>query len=179
MEQQLCSKRSKSRVNPCPPNHLCFPWHSSYCMKRTYWCFGLKETQTPLSLSHDWVHCADEKLDSTKDVGTMNSPAASRRDAATQMSPEGSTCSSPRERPSFSPPSSNLPMTELENHHSSKLEIKDVEVDDCVTVTRWSKKHGSRGLNKGSTKIRSWRKKAVETQASAWEVAETTKSISK
>ncbi|XXG60951.1 hypothetical protein AAC387_Pa04g2734 [Persea americana] len=121
----------------------------------------------------------DEKLDGTKDAITLISPAVSRRDAATQMSPDGSTYSSPRARPSFSPPSSVLPMTQLESHHSSKLEIKDVEVDDCVTVTRWSKKHGSRGLNKGSTKIRSWRKKAAETQASAWEVSETTKSISK
>ncbi|KAG4996287.1 hypothetical protein JHK82_027098 [Glycine max] len=41
------------------------------------------------------------KLDGFKDAGTNVSPALSRRDMAMQMSPEGSSCSSPSLRPSL------------------------------------------------------------------------------
>lgn len=97
------------------------------------------------------------------------------------MSPDGSARSSTKERPSFSasPPSAH-PIEELESHFS-KMEIRDVQVDDRVTVTRWSKKHIARGSDRRSTNIIEWKKKTVEAKASSsrWEVAETAKSISK
>ncbi|KAA8537761.1 hypothetical protein F0562_027659 [Nyssa sinensis] len=82
----------------------------------------------------------DEKLDGVKDAATNISRAVSRRDMATQMSPD---------------------------------------VDEQVTVTRWSKKHKARFPGKGSENIDDGKKKAVEAQSSAWEVSETAKSISK
>lgn len=152
-----------------------YPTHTEPCVARSASVHGWSDLLILSSLPSS----EDEKLDGTKDAGTMISRAVSRRDMATQMSPEGSTCSSPKEKSSFSPPSPVLPIAELQSHHSARLEIKDVQVDDCVTVTRWSKKHGARGFGKGSTKIRSWRKKSVETRSSAWEVTETAKSITK
>lgn len=97
---------------------------------------------------------------------------------ATQMSPEGSTPSSPKQGPS-SPSLDLVPCIEELESHFSKLEVRDVQVDDRVTVTRWSKKHIARGSGRCSASIIEWKKKTVEANTSAWEIAETTKSISK
>ncbi|GFY86855.1 remorin family protein [Actinidia rufa] len=122
----------------------------------------------------------DEKLNGDKDAATNISRAVSRRDMATQMSPEGSRHSSPRRRPSFSPSTpSILPIVKFESVQSSKLEVRDVQVDERVTMTRWSKKHRVRFPGKGSENVDNWKKKAIEVQSSAWEVSEAAKSISK
>ncbi|KAG9451034.1 hypothetical protein H6P81_010999 [Aristolochia fimbriata] len=137
---------------------------------------GWSDLSTPASLPSS----QDEKFDATRDAGTMISPAVSRRDMATQMSPEGSRHSSPKERPLDSPsPSLALPIAELQNHNALKLEVRDVQVDDCVTMTRWSKKHGSRKIDKSLSNIGEWRRKVAEARCSAWDVSETAKSISK
>ncbi|XP_058089534.1 uncharacterized protein LOC131236415 [Magnolia sinica] len=150
--------------------------HMEPCIARSVSIHGWSELLIESSLPSS----QDEKVDGTKDAGTMISPVVSRRDMATQMSPESSSRSSPQERPSFShSPALVLPIEELQNHHSPKQEIRDVQVDDRVTVTRWSKKDGIRGISKGSVNIGEWKKKAVEARASAWEVAETEKRISK
>ncbi|KAJ0981042.1 hypothetical protein J5N97_009297 [Dioscorea zingiberensis] len=121
----------------------------------------------------------DEVLDSTKEVASAILPVVMKRDMATQMSPEGSAQSSPRERPSLSPsPQSVHPTTEFESHFS-KLEIRDVQVDDRVTVTRWSKKQIARNSDRRSTNIIQWKKRSVEGRACAWEVSETAKCMSK
>ena len=39
------------------------------------------------------------------------------------------------------------------NSHIHKPEIRDVQVDDQVTVTRWSKRHVTRGSDKRSTNM--------------------------
>ena len=122
---------------------------------------------------------ADEKFDGVKDAATDISRTASRRDMATQMSPESSNPASPERKLSFSPSSSVLPIVELQSANSSKLEIRDVQVDERVTMTRWSKKHRSRIPGKCSENVDGWKKKVVEARSSAWEVSETTKSISK
>ncbi|KAF8405013.1 hypothetical protein HHK36_009909 [Tetracentron sinense] len=121
----------------------------------------------------------DEKLDGTKDAETMVSHV-SRRNMATQMSPEGSTDTSRKGRPSFSPsPPSLLPIVELQSGYHAYLEVKDVPVDKRVTATRWSKKKRARVPEKGLVNIEDWKKKAAEARDSAWEVAETAKCISK
>lgn len=97
---------------------------------------------------------------------------------ATQTSPELSRSSSPSGRPSFSRSLSVQQVKELESCFS-KLEIRDVQMDDRVTLTRWSKKHVTRGSEKNSTNIIEWKKKTVESKSSAWEVTETAKCISK
>ena len=52
------------------------------------------------------------------------------------------THSFPEGRPSFSPSTpSALPIMELLSIHSSESEVRDVQVDERVTMTRWSKKH--------------------------------------
>ncbi|RRT77095.1 hypothetical protein B296_00014645 [Ensete ventricosum] len=91
---------------------------------------------------------------------------------------EGSTPTSPKQGPSSRSPDLVPSIEELESHFS-KLEVRDVQVDDRVTVTRWSKKHIARGSGRCSASIIEWKKKTVEANTSGWEIAETTKSISK
>ncbi|GMH31679.1 hypothetical protein Nepgr_033523 [Nepenthes gracilis] len=127
--------------------------------------------QSPVTTSQD------DKVDVVRDAATNISRAVSRRDMATQMSPVRNSLSSPRRRRSFSP---SAPST-MEEHivDSSKADIRDVQVDEWVTVTRWSKKHKSRISGKASEDVVDWKLKAVETHSSAWEVSETAKAISK
>ncbi|MED6194896.1 hypothetical protein PIB30_032806 [Stylosanthes scabra] len=123
----------------------------------------------------------EDRLYSFKDVGTDNvSGGVSRRDMATQMSPEGSQCSSPNLRPSFSTstPSSST-ATEWRNVASSKMDIRDVQVDEHVTATRWSKKHRALFSGRGSENVQSKQKKEIRNLASPWDVAETPKTASK
>ncbi|CAN6478612.1 unnamed protein product [Victoria cruziana] len=121
--------------------------------------------------------CSNLKPDGTKDAATMISPAVSKRDMATQMSPEASSIvSSPRERDSS--PSSPRPLTIMELqriHRLSTLEIRDAELDDRVTTTRRSK----RLVDRISLEVGDWKRKSVDAHTSAWEVAETAKCVSK
>lgn len=99
---------------------------------------------------------------------------------ATQMSPESSSHSSPKRRLSISPSTaSKLAIVELKSVESSKLEVKDVQVDDRFTVTGLSKRHKARLPGKSSENVSDWKRKVLEFRCSAWEVSETTKSISK
>ncbi|KAF8377547.1 hypothetical protein HHK36_030929 [Tetracentron sinense] len=146
------------------------------CMARSASVHGCSDLLCQSSLSDS----QDEKLDSTNNAATMISRVVSRRDMATQMSPEGSTHSSPKERPSLSPSPlpSLLPIVELQSGYSTKVEVRDVQVDERVTVTRWSKKHRAHVTEKSSENIEDWRKKVVEG-GSPWEVADTAKCSSK
>lgn len=120
----------------------------------------------------------DERVNDVKDAATTVSRAVSRRDMATQMSPEGSCHSSPRR--SFSPSTpSILPIVEVQGYSSTKPEMRDVQIDERVTVTRWSKKYKGRNQGKGSEDVDEWKLKAVEPSSSAWEVSDTVKSLSK
>lgn len=101
-----------------------------------------------------------------------------RKDVATQMSPEGGTHSSKGCPPLSSPQNSCLTIGELHTHFAS-LEVKDVQVDERVTATRWSKKNIARGLERGSVNIIQWKKKTAEAPTSCWEVAKTAKSMSR
>ncbi|GMI91153.1 hypothetical protein like AT1G45207 [Hibiscus trionum] len=147
------------------------------CMARSVSVHGCSEVANQPSLPYQ---DAEENLDVIKDAATDISRTVSRRDMATQMSPQSSTYSSPKGRPSLSPSSpSALPIMELPNIHSSKSELRDVPVDERVTMTRWSKKHRVRNTGKNSEIVDDWRKKAVDTCTSTWDMTETGKSISK
>lgn len=132
-------------------------------------------------LKLSFTQLTDEKLDGVKDAATDISRDISRRDMATQMSPEGSPYSSPMRRPSLSPSTpSILPIVELQRVHSSRPEVRDVQVDERVTMTRWSKKSKTRFSGKGSEIVEDWKRKPVEEVRSVgWEVTETANSISK
>lgn len=144
------------------------------CMGRSVSVHGCSEL---LSQSSS-VGLQDEKLNQLKDAATDISRAVSRRDMATQMSPEGSTCSSPKRTLSFatSPPSA-LSIVELPGGNSSKTEVKDVQVDERVMITRWSKKNRYRISGKGSGNSDDWKKKDMEAQSSAWDISDAVKSV--
>ncbi|XP_022768753.1 uncharacterized protein LOC111312601 isoform X2 [Durio zibethinus] len=145
------------------------------CMARSVSVHGCSEVVNPPSLPSQ-----DENLDAVKDAATDISCTVSRRDMATQMSPQGSTHASPKGRPSFSPSTpSALPIMELQSIHSSKSEVRDVQVDERVTMTRWSKKYRTRHAGKSTEIVDDWKKRAIDTRTSTWDVTETPKSISK
>ncbi|KAI4336986.1 hypothetical protein L6164_015451 [Bauhinia variegata] len=144
------------------------------CMARSASVHGCTEMQSQSPLPSQ-----EEKLDGCKDAATNVSRAVSRRDMATQMSPEGSTCSSPNMRPSFSTSTpSTLPVTETQSVSSSKTDIRDVQVDERVTVTRWSKKHRALFSGRGSEIVENWKKKEINARQSAWNISETAKTVS-
>ncbi|XP_039066945.1 uncharacterized protein LOC120212828 isoform X2 [Hibiscus syriacus] len=145
------------------------------CMARSVSMHGCSEVANPPFLSSQ-----EENIDVIKYASTDISRTVSRRDMATQMSPQSSTYSSPKGTPSFSTSSlSALPITEMPNIHSSKSELRNVPVDERATMTRWSKKHRARKTGKSSEIVDDWRKKAVDTCTSTWEVTEAGKNISK
>ncbi|XP_057470063.1 uncharacterized protein LOC130759024 isoform X2 [Actinidia eriantha] len=153
-----------------------FPPRIEPCMARSVSVHGCSGLLTQSSLPDH----QDKELDGDKDAASNISRAVSRRDMATQMSPDGSPHSSPGRRPSLSPSTpSVLPIVEFKSIQSYKFEVRDVQVDERVTVTRWSKKHRARFSGKGSENVDNWKKKALEVRSSVWEVSEAAKSISK
>lgn len=84
----------------------------------------------------------DDRVDNTKEPDSF-SPVVSRRDMATQMSPDDSTHSSPKGR---SP--SIRSIEESNNKHSAKVEIRDVQVDRGPPVSGESQKNGVRETRK-------------------------------
>ncbi|PHU25188.1 hypothetical protein BC332_03520 [Capsicum chinense] len=84
----------------------------------------------------------DDKVDDSKESDSI-SPVVSRRDMATQMSPDDSTNSSSKGR---SP--SIRSIEEPNNKHSAKVEIRDVQVDRGPPVSRESQKNGLRKTRK-------------------------------
>uniref|UniRef100_A0ACD5Y7A0 Uncharacterized protein n=2 Tax=Avena sativa TaxID=4498 RepID=A0ACD5Y7A0_AVESA len=130
------------------------------------------------SLSTSQKYTQDKQVEITKDLATSNTPFILKKDMATQTSPDLSRSSSPNTRSSFSRSLSIQQVKEMGSCFS-ELEIKDVQMDDRVTLTRWSKKHVSRGSDKNSTNIIEWKRKTMESKSSTWEVTETAKCISK
>lgn len=152
-----------------------FPASLEPCMARSISVHGCSELICQSSLA---IH-QDEKLEGAQCPGSDISRAVSRRDMATQMSPEGSPHSSSRQGSSFSPSTPILPIVELQSVHSTKPEIRDVQVDERVTMTRWSKKHRVRIPGRGSGNADDWKRKAVEIRSASWDVSETAKTIAK
>ncbi|KAH6788599.1 hypothetical protein C2S51_003605 [Perilla frutescens var. frutescens] len=147
------------------------------CMARSISIHGCSEMLSQPSLPGH----LDGKYDAAEYSANNISRAVSRRDMATQMSPESSNHSSPGRDSSFSLATpSILPLVELHSMHSSRPEMRDVPVDQRVTVTRWSKKNRGKNPGRGSRNADDWKRKAVNYHSASWEVStETSKSISK
>ncbi|CAL0331799.1 unnamed protein product [Lupinus luteus] len=96
----------------------------------------------------------DEENDGTKHEETAISPF-SKCDKGTQMSPPESD-----DDAHSSPKSSATGSMDQQNCHSTKLEVRDVQVDSEETALRWSKSN-------------------AEIQASCWDIAESTLDVSK
>lgn len=118
----------------------------------------LSETMFPASQG--------DGLDRTDEEEGIVSPTVSRRDVATQMSPEGSTHSSIRGRLSFSvlPSSGSGP----NGNGAAKDEVRDVQVDKGTSTGRDPKKQG---LTK--TKV----SRNIEDLPSPWSGAEARKNV--
>ncbi|XP_031118638.1 uncharacterized protein LOC116022177 [Ipomoea triloba] len=148
---------------------------SEPCMARSISIHGCSEL---LSLS-TMTAPQDDESRSDKDSAANVSRVVSRRDMATQMSPEASPHSSPRRRSSFSSSTPSIvPFVEVQSFHPSRAEVKDVPVDERVTMTRWSKKHRARIPGRSLENNDNWKTKATEMHSAGREISET-KSVSK
>ncbi|KAF0898704.1 hypothetical protein E2562_009319 [Oryza meyeriana var. granulata] len=118
----------------------------------------------------------DEQVGITEDSASIITPIILRKDAATQTSPNLSRSSSPN----VSTPFIHLLTTHQVREKGSCFSdvIRDVHMDDRVTLTRWSKKHVTRASSENSAKVIEVKKKTVDAKSSSWELAEA-KSISK
>ncbi|KAJ0246311.1 hypothetical protein HA466_0168710 [Hirschfeldia incana] len=133
-----------SPANGCSSRGSIPPQRTDHCMARSVSIHGCSDTLAPSLLSPQGIGI-DNIHESIEDAG-----AVSRRDVATQMSPEGSIRLSPERQCSVSPSSpSARSIVELLNARSNRAEVKDLQVDEKVTVTRWSKSH--RGLYHGDS----------------------------
>lgn len=107
----------------------------------------------------------------------MVSRVVSRRDMATQMSPESSTNSSPRGKSSFSPAVRSV--AELQNDHPAKLEVREVQIDKGSTTISWSKRHRSRRIKSGFPDVDEFYQNVTGTCAPSLDLSEVAASISK
>ncbi|CAN4090590.1 unnamed protein product [Withania somnifera] len=108
---------------------------------------SMTRASTAPGLSHFFAESSlpssqDDKIDNSKEPDPISS-VVSRRDMATQMSPDDSTHSSPKGR---SP--SIRSIEEPNNKHSAKVEIRDVQVDRGPPVSSESQKNGLRKTRK-------------------------------
>ncbi|CAM0943910.1 unnamed protein product [Alopecurus aequalis] len=121
----------------------------------------------------------DDSLQGPQGATPEISSPVIKKDVATQMSPNDSIISSsPKARHSCSSLPSGHVIREPSNH-TPKVEVRDVEVDDQITVTRWSKRHITRGSDKRSTNIVEWRKKTTDARAPSFDEKERERCISK
>ncbi|KAB8110832.1 hypothetical protein EE612_048274 [Oryza sativa] len=128
------------------------------------------------SLPSTQASVQDEQVGITEDSASIITPIILRKDAATQTSPNLSRSSSPSVSTPFIHLLTTHQVREKENCFSDV--IRDVHMDDRVTLTRWSKKHVTRASSKNSTNVIDVKKKTVESKSSSWELTEA-KSISK
>ncbi|KAM3257898.1 hypothetical protein ACQJBY_049928 [Aegilops geniculata] len=128
--------------------------------------------ESSVSLPSTRESVQDEEAEFVQDSALIVTPIISRKDTATQTSPDLSRSSSPSARPSFVRSFSMQQAKERESCFS-ELEIRDVQMDDRVSLTRWSKKHVTQASNKNSTNILEWNKKTVDSKSSSWESTET------
>ncbi|KDP31937.1 hypothetical protein JCGZ_12398 [Jatropha curcas] len=117
----------------------------------------------------------DEKLENINDDDNTVNRVVSRRDMATQMSPEGSTCSSPRAR-SSSP--SSIPALE-QSDLSAKLDIREVQVDKRATLISRTRRHGSSITKKGLPDVQDSNQNPIDPRISSWDVSEASSEFSK
>lgn len=138
------------------------PVQNQPCIARSVSVHGCSQTRT-------------QNSNRVNNSATNISRDVSRRDMATQMSPDDDFKSSLEIRPPISVATSSVqPIRELKSLSCPKSVVKDVEVDGRVTLTRWSKKHKSRIPCKGQL-----HDKDAEPVTCAWDVSDTTRSISK
>lgn len=115
---------------------------------------------------------ADEKVGTTVDDAENGvTRTISRRDMATQMSPNSSICSSPKTRTSLhrSPPQAKLE------------EIRDVLMDRRSNVINWSKRHAARFKRKDRAGPKDSHDELTTgiRASSSWDIRETAKNTSR
>ncbi|KAK9054332.1 hypothetical protein SSX86_025410 [Deinandra increscens subsp. villosa] len=142
------------------------------CMARSVSVHGCSE-----SLSESLLRITqDGRFGCVTDAATNISRDVSRRDMATQMSPDGSPYSSPRRRNSVS-----TSVVHVEETRSSRADMRDVQVDDQVNLPRRSMKTRTQipGRRSASEMVDDWKRKALEVRTADWDVSEMTKDLAK
>ncbi|KAJ8770672.1 hypothetical protein K2173_021319 [Erythroxylum novogranatense] len=118
----------------------------------------------------------DEKLDDVNNEQSLITRDISRRDMATQMSPEGTNHSSTTG--SSSPPT-NPPELESQKDNTSKMEVREVRVDKRSTmINRWSKRPSCIS-NKGSAGLKDYKENYRQARKSSWDISDAASDFSK
>ncbi|KAL2333547.1 hypothetical protein Fmac_014760 [Flemingia macrophylla] len=124
------------------------------------------DQSSPISHDQSSPISQDEKHDGTMNEENVTSHS-SRCDKGTQMSPaetENDAHSSPK--------SSATSVADQQECHSTKLEVRDVQVDSQATIIRWSKRHATKLPKKDSLHSKDSRAIRAEAQGSCWDVEE-------
>ncbi|KAI7731084.1 hypothetical protein M8C21_001263, partial [Ambrosia artemisiifolia] len=157
-------------------NNGSFPSVNEPCLARSLSMHGCSE-----SLSESLLRITqDGRIGCVTDAATNISSDVSRRDMATQMSPDGSPYSSPRRRNSNSISMSTY-IRPVEETRPSKADVRDVQVDDQFGLSRWSMKTRTQipARRSASEMVDDWKRKALEVRSADWDVSEMTKTLSK
>ncbi|CAM8918993.1 unnamed protein product [Rhodiola kirilowii] len=110
----------------------------------------------------------DEKVDNMNDKATNLSCPVSRRDIATQMSPIDSTNSSFKR---------NSSSCNEDQAQSQFVRMRDVEMDEKITIGSLKNIHRSSLSNKSSRRVNDCTKKEMVPQSSAWSSTKTAKRL--
>ncbi|KAI4327451.1 hypothetical protein L6164_019911 [Bauhinia variegata] len=114
------------------------------CPTRTDNSVAPSSSSAPPSCSQPLCLC--DSLDEGTENEEMVTCVVSKCDKATQMSPERENNSQSSEKSSPTCSKTKGPLSD----YFAKLEVRDVQVDNQATVTRWSKRYGTKLTKKDS-----------------------------
>ncbi|XP_078441534.1 uncharacterized protein LOC144711418 [Wolffia australiana] len=134
---------------------------------------GWSDLSTASSSSSERFQDDDQEI--VKESAIMFSPEIQRREMGTQISPECSESTSPNER-TQSPPS----FFNAVHSHLSKLDIRDVQVDDLVVKRGWPKALDDHVQDRSHVASADWRKNHfMESRCPDWQASYSAKYSSK
>ncbi|XP_028764087.1 uncharacterized protein LOC114722263 [Neltuma alba] len=109
-------------------------------------------------------HSQEERDDDDSKNANVEMSPISKRDKGTQMSPEAEDDEHPQEI--SCPPLA----TDQQGGYSTKLEVRDVEVDSQAPIIRWSKRHATKMTRNAWPQAKSFRETSTEAEDSSWDI---------
>ncbi|KAM5576555.1 hypothetical protein ABKV19_007419 [Rosa sericea] len=125
----------------------------------------------------------NEKFDDDSSEEPMVARAVSQRDMGTQISQNTEGCLQPsptRRRSSFAPSSPTLvSIVEQQREHFARLEVREVQVDNRVTVVKGSRGGGAESTKKSPPDVNDFGNIAFQDQTPSFNIAEAAMNISR
>ncbi|XP_054823600.1 uncharacterized protein LOC129321734 [Prosopis cineraria] len=127
----------------------------------------------PLCSAHRWSdllcdpsspNSQEEKDDDDGKNENAEMSPISKRDKGTQMSPES------EDDEHLSVVSSPGSVTDQQTHCSTKLGVRDVEVDSQAPIIKWFERHATKMTENASLQAKSSRETSTEAETSSWDI---------